>query len=116
TIASAQVAAAPRGGSSDEPPEMIDEGSIGETELEFDAAGELPLRSAPPSAEDAPQPEIGEDEVPAPAAPLRPPAMRRTLLPQRTASDAKEFESHPVIKMVLKEVDGVIVGVTKKGT
>ena len=116
----AHVPPMPAPADDDEPPLTDDYASSEETEVEFDEAGSLPLPSRPPSGESAAQPETSDetDDVPATAstaAPFRAPALKRPpIAQQRGASDAKEFETHPVIKLVLKEVNGVIVGVNKK--
>jgi DNA polymerase-3 subunit gamma/tau len=100
----------------DEPPEIAEDYPTEDPEVEFDEAGALPLTSRPP--ESTAQPVMSEEGDDAPAAgpaPFRAPVVKRPVMtPQRGASDAKEFEGHPVVKLVLKEVNGVIVGVNKK--
>jgi hypothetical protein len=91
-----------------------------EADVEFDAAGDLPLTgSGAPAAdinEGGAEAEVTEDgEVsPVQLKPVINPPVIRAPQVQRNASDAKAFEANSVVKMLLKETNGVIVGVTRK--
>ncbi|HYG77518.1 MAG TPA: DNA polymerase III subunit gamma/tau [Planctomycetota bacterium] len=90
-----------------------------EADVEFDAAGELPLNTALPAGDEsdtaggADVTEEGEVLAAPSRAPVNVPVVRPVTV-QRNASDAKAFESNSAVKMLLKEVNGVIVGVTRK--
>ncbi|MGD0092444.1 MAG: DNA polymerase III subunit gamma/tau [Planctomycetota bacterium] len=95
-----------------EGPLDVEESQSEETEIEFDGEGELPLRgqavepgvsaAAEAGTEEAgPRPPEVNAAKPAPPAPLSP-------------AELKAFESQPLVQMVLRATDGVLVGVTRK--
>jgi len=110
------VASAPvrPGRDADEP--EVEESSAEETEVEFDGVGELPLPTALAAAGDRPVP-TAEDSTDGEEAPPRAPVVA---LPRPRPhappdpKDLKAFDAHPLVKLVLREVDGRVVNVIRK--
>ncbi|MCY3021515.1 MAG: hypothetical protein NTW87_21080, partial [Planctomycetota bacterium] len=97
------------------PVDSIEEAPPEETEIEFDGAGELPLRAPPLAAPAGSAPAAGaetaEDGPPrAPAAPL--PKSGPAIV--RDPAQIKALEEHPLVKMVVQAVDGVVVRVNRE--
>jgi len=93
------------------PPEIA-EGPAEETEIEFDGEGELPLRGPVIEAGGQQAIDVAAEEL-APRLPVTSPARAAAPMPLKPA-ELKAFESHPLIKAVLRETDGIVVGVTRK--
>ena len=93
------------------PPEMV-ETQTEETEVEFYGEGELPLR-APASGPSVSQArDVAAEEATPPlsvAGPVQPAAQ----IPLSPA-EMKALESHPLVKTVLRETEGIVVGVTRR--
>jgi len=92
--------------------EQPSESGSEETEVEFDTAGELQL-PVPPEDSD-PEPEDAEAAPVMKAAPAAPvvKAPSRVLL---SPSDAKVFSKNPFVELVVKEVGGTVISVSKAG-
>jgi len=97
-----------------EAPESVEEVS-GETEIEFDGVGELPLPAAAPTkAESTPGfSEVDAEHAP-PQAPVAAVPRVTAAAPPLSAAERKALEGHPLVALVVRGVDGAVVSVSRK--
>ena len=103
-----RVRAAPSAPAASEPDEILaDDMGSGDTEIEFDSPGDLPL-PAPVSVADASEARAERVEASLPRA-----APARTARGSVDPKVLKSVEEHPLIQMIVKETGGTVMNVTQ---